>query len=948
MFDDICVTRSPGENVTKYEYDDKGRISGIRCGDKSIIYTYNENGDIESVGTNSTYTCYTYFDASEGNIHTVKKETTHTYKLKLPSLNPIDTILDFIRNLNPLYRIEYTYNNYGQITCIKTTDNTNSNTNVVQVQNTYNTSSGSKIFGSLATEIDSLGKTTRYFYDSKYGRLAAVIYPDNTGICYTYDAIGRLTLVQPATYSTTWSAVTNSAKVSYTYNSLNQLSTIQTNGTTYTFTYDDFGNTSTIKIGSTTISNVTRNANNGKVNKVTYGNGITASYTYDELDRVAGIVYNNGRTKQAEYKYEYNANGYLSKFTDTVNNRETTYMYGKDGRLTGSIESSTSDSNSIISSVWYRYDTHSRLVQASYDFYPNDSLNILSYNTTYNELSQISNYSVKLGNTKIYDVVPTYDYLSRTTGKTVTLSVGSSSVSNTITYEYINNSDKTSDLVYQYIYTINGTTVTNKFTYDSANQNIIEIRNASNVITNKYTYDTLGRLIREDNKAADRTYIYTYNADGGILTKKTYGFTIASGTPTTELYSTYNYQYSDYTWRDKLTSYRGTTLTYDAIGNPLSYYNGNSMTFTWESGRNLAGVVKGSVTTTYKYSDGLRISKTVGGVTHNYIYDGDLILCEYYNGTTLIFIYDENGAPIGFKHNSNYYLYEKNLMGDIVGIYDKSGAKVASYVYDAWGNVISATGTMASVNPFRYRGYYYDTETGFYYLQSRYYDPAICRFINADDISYLGANGDLNSYNLYAYCSNNPVMGYDPHGNFAISAIIIGVLIGAVIGFGGTVLADYADDGEVFNGSISTGGYIANSLTSALIGGLTGGIGSSTFSFTYPILNLATTGAGTTAVMMGTATTTITGAELITGGILFGGLIMFARIGKSGGYRIDHHYPNDHDPLHVHINGDDGTTRVDLNGNPIQGDRPMTPGERKAFGKLFEEIIRNLKPWMQR
>ena len=124
-------------------------------------------------------------------------------------------------------------------------------------------------------------------------------------------------------------------------------------------------------------------------------------------------------------------------------------------------------------------------------------------------------------------------------------------------------------------------------------------------------------------------------------------------------------------------------LSYDAIGNPLSYYNGNSMTFTWESGRNLAGVVKGSVTTTYKYSDGLRISKTVGGVTHNYIYDGDLILCEYYNGTTLIFIYDENGAPIGFKHNSNYYLYEKNLMGDIVGIYDKSGTKVASYVYDA-------------------------------------------------------------------------------------------------------------------------------------------------------------------------------------------------------------------------------------------------------------------------
>lgn len=116
-------------------------------------------------------------------------------------------------------------------------------------------------------------------------------------------------------------------------------------------------------------------------------------------------------------------------------------------------------------------------------------------------------------------------------------------------------------------------------------------------------------------------------------------------------------------------------------------------------------------------------------------------------------------------------------MGDIVGIYDKSGAKVASYVYDAWGNVISETGTMASVNPFRYRGYYYDTETGFYWLYTRYYDPAIGRFINADNQL---STGDFNGMNLYAYCDNNPVVRVDRNGQFWDYVVDIGFIAWSV------------------------------------------------------------------------------------------------------------------------------------------------------------------------
>ena len=153
----------------------------------------------------------------------------------------------------------------------------------------------------------------------------------------------------------------------------------------------------------------------------------------------------------------------------------------------------------------------------------------------------------------------------------------------------------------------------------------------------------------------------------------------------------------------------------------------------------------------------------------------------------LIYIYDENGSPIGVKHRNKVfvaeqietYLFGKNLQGDIIAIYNTSGTAIVKYVYDAWGNIISTSGTQATgigaKNSLRYRGYYYDIETGLYYLQARYYDPVTGRFINADDISNLGADGELNGYNLYAYCGNNPVMGYDPYGTFDLWGFAKGV-----------------------------------------------------------------------------------------------------------------------------------------------------------------------------
>ena len=139
----------------------------------------------------------------------------------------------------------------------------------------------------------------------------------------------------------------------------------------------------------------------------------------------------------------------------------------------------------------------------------------------------------------------------------------------------------------------------------------------------------------------------------------------------------------------------------------------------------------------------------------------------------------------GFNHNGSTYYYVRNLQGDVIQVVDAGGEAVAAYGYDTWGrlmksedgrgNTASAPGSIAQLNPIRYRGYYYDTETGFYYLNSRYYDPNICRFINADE--YVSTGQGMLENNMFAYCGNDPVNMSDPTGEFAISATLGGIAL---------------------------------------------------------------------------------------------------------------------------------------------------------------------------
>ena len=152
--------------------------------------------------------------------------------------------------------------------------------------------------------------------------------------------------------------------------------------------------------------------------------------------------------------------------------------------------------------------------------------------------------------------------------------------------------------------------------------------------------------------------------------------------------------------------------------------------------------------------------------------DGTKIIQEtvtdaaYGNSYTLYYVYDADGNITGLHYSNQPYYFQKNIQGDILRILDRTGTAVVEYTYDAWGNILSVTGSMASTlgkyNPFRYRGYYYDSETDLYYLNSRYYDADVGRFINADGI--VGANGGLQGYNMFAYCNNNPVAFSDSSG----------------------------------------------------------------------------------------------------------------------------------------------------------------------------------------
>ena len=202
----------------------------------------------------------------------------------------------------------------------------------------------------------------------------------------------------------------------------------------------------------------------------------------------------------------------------------------------------------------------------------------------------------------------------------------------------------------------------------------------------------------------------------------------------------------------------------------------------------------------------------MNGTKTEYLLNGTQILAQKTGSDVMWFFYDSTGTRIGVQQGNvtAYYMY--NLQGDVVGLADAATGKIiAKYLYDAWGKCVSVENadgyTIGTANPFRYRGYYYDNETGLYYVSSRYYNPEIGRWINAD--GYISTGNGVLEKNMYAYCQNNPVNMFDPSGEIAITTLI---LIGSIVA--GVAVSSYtAYTSHKYTGKVDWNNTILSGLS---------------------------------------------------------------------------------------------------------------------------------------
>ena len=514
-------------------------------------------------------------------------------------------------------------------------------------------------------------------------------------------------------------------------------------------------------------------------------------YSYDKFDRTTKEQYNN-----VTYEYAYDASGQLAKQTSTAG-EEYNYEYDSLGRL---IRSNEYNDGEFEQRTEHIYDASNRLTKQSWYNAGGTTTMSYAYSTTTGLLSSL-NATVQNSSLPVtYTYQGTNQLRSKAIGSVMTKAYNycynedggyRASLPN-----YVNYRDSSSNLIYG-----------DNCHYDS-NGRLVKILDSGSSTTTRaiYGYDQQGQLTSAT--VGGTRYTYTYDTAGNIQSKKV-------GSTTT------NYTYGNSAWRDLLTAYNGGSITYSG-GNPTKYYDGS--TFTWTQGRRLATAKVGSTNISYTYDmAGVRSSKTVGSTTYDFTTLSGLVTRQTGGGKTIDFVYDENNQPLAMKYNNTLYYYVLNAQGDVVRIVDSSRNTVASYTYDPWGKIISSSGTLADINPLRYRGYYYDSETGFYYLQSRYYDPEIGRFINADSYASTDATGLL-STNMFAYCENDPVNKSDPTGE--VAPILVAMAGGALVGIAEQFMTDviYAMvTGQSLDACFSSVGTYVSSAVGGAMSVLPGG-----------------------------------------------------------------------------------------------------------------------------
>ena len=710
-FDNISVTKEP---CSSYTYDDKGNPVSAKEGGAKTSCEYQSGTSI-----------LTKYTASTGVV------TSFTYA---PTTHNVNTVTSAgVTSTN-------SYNSAGLVTQTVSSGNGES----------QKTSSSYDAYGQRTAATDVNGTVTKYEY-ALGRRITGTTVGTQARQEFNYNSADRMTMTSMEGLA--------AHHYSYSNGQLSALARKSRVGTgaftwqSYHFAYDLFGNMTKISVSgadntaaSAPSSAITlaqyryeNGVNNGRLQELTFGNGQTVQYTYDRFDRTTAEQYNN-----VTYEYAYDASGQLAKQSSTAG-EEYNYEYDSLGRL---IRSSEYNGGTLEQRTEHVYDASDRLTKQTWYNSGGTTTVTYAYSPTTGLLTSLN------ANIQGSSIPVTYTYQganqlrSKTVGGVMVRAYNfryNNDGSKSALPDYINYRDPAGELM-----------CGDNCFYDESGR-LIEIRDSATVNRTDvtpvtiatYGYDRQGQLTAAT--VGGTSYTYTYDTAGNIQSKKIGG-------------TTTNYTYGNSAWRDLLTAYDGHEISYDGCGNPTRYYDGSA--FTWTQGRRLATATVGNTNISYAYDmAGVRSSKTVNGTEYKYTTLSGLVTRQTGGGKTIDFIYDDSNQPLAMKYNGTLYYYILNAQGDVVRIIDGNRNVVASYSYDPWGKIISSSGALAEVNPLRYRGYYYDSETGFYYLRSRYYDPELGRFINADSYASTDATGIL-SANMFAYCENDPVNKSDPTGEF--------------------------------------------------------------------------------------------------------------------------------------------------------------------------------------
>ena len=652
--------------------------------------------------------------------------------------------------------------------------------------------------------VDEDGLIYEKTYDLLTGLLKSSKEPNGNYTHYLYDLNYRLINV---------SSSNNSNSISYNQDKISALSSSESNN--FSFVYNAYKEIENVKIDdSYHLSRINIKSPNKESDKTLYANSKGKINIYNRFGKMVqsgsltslpsnGLISMNniygsiGGNYSSVTTYDFNDESISSLsvlrrtvFTDLTNPYSINYFYNSYGKLYAfeipnnyNYTSSYSDSDLLIQEDFRVTIFNQNIYSSSYYTYANiDSINksrLISYEFTIFDFTLLNEYTYdgasRISSKESTIILPSeLGYLSIKYENTykirsennITL-LSNKLASRTITIEQ-DNFESSSSHVEEEIYTYN-------------NNGLLESISSDDSL-NRFTYDNLSRLIREDNEALNRSFTYIYNSGGNIVSKAEYIY--SSGNLENPL-NTINYGYNSLNHKDQLVSWNGFSFIYDEAGNPTRYKE-------FELARNNSNRLSKYKYDSSKYidfeynSEGVRREKVVVDssltIRHTYTYFGTRLLHEKITGSiseNITFIYEKDEIIGFYLSDCIPYLYRKSILGDVIDIYDYLGEVVAKYAYDAWGNceiIYQNDDNIGDLNPIRYRSYYYDDETGLYYLINRYYDPETGRFISPDSIEYLEYES-INGVNFYCYCLNNPITEIDPLGNSFIGRLFIVITI---------------------------------------------------------------------------------------------------------------------------------------------------------------------------